>query len=85
MNLFKIQKQNNGCRQQTYGYQGIKGGIGRNWEAGVDIHTVLYMKLVTGQNLLYSTRNPTQYSVKTYMGKESKNKNKKSAYMYMYN
>ena len=33
-------------------------------------------------NLLYSTGNSTQYSVITYMGKESK---KKNGYMYTYN
>ena len=42
---------------------------GINWETGIDIHTLLYVKLITSQNLLYSTGNPTQYSVMTYMGK----------------
>ena len=33
------------------------------------------------KDLLYSTGNSIQYSVMTYMGKESK----KNGYMYMYN
>ena len=39
-----------------------------------------YIKQITNKNLLYSTGNSTQYSVMTYMGKESK-----SVYMSMYN
>ena len=50
---------------------GGKGG-GINWEIGIDIYTLLYIKLVTNKDLLYSTGNSTQYSVMTYMGKESK-------------
>ena len=43
---------------------------GINWET--DIYTLLYIKLVTNKNLLYSTGNSSQYSVMTYMGEESK-------------
>jgi len=39
-----------------------------------------YIKQITNKNLLYCTGNSTQYSVMTYMGKESK-----SVYMSMYN
>ena len=46
------------------------GGI--NWEIGIDIYTLLHIKQITNKNLLYSTGNSTQYSVMTYMGKESK-------------
>ena len=35
------------------------------------IHTTVY-KQVTNRDLLYNTGNSTQYSVMTYMGKESK-------------
>ena len=42
-----------------------------NWETGIDIHTLLYIKGITNKDLLYSTGNSTQYSVMTYMGKES--------------
>ena len=43
-----------------------------NWEIEIDIYTLLYIKQITNKNLLYSTGNCTQYSVMTYMGKESK-------------
>ena len=70
MNLFTKQKWSHRCRKQTYGYQGGKRGI--NWEIGIDIYTLLYIKQITNKDLLYSTGNSTQYSVMTYMGKESK-------------
>ena len=71
MNLFTKQKQTHRLRKQIYGYQGVRQG-GINWEIGIDIYTRLYIKQITNQNLLYSTGNSTQYSVMTYMGKESK-------------
>ena len=37
-----------------------------------DVYTKLYIKQVANKDLLYSTGNSTQYSVMTYMGKESK-------------
>ena len=43
-----------------------EGGI--NWEIGIDIDTLLYIKQITNKNLLYSTGNSTQYSVMTYLG-----------------
>ena len=43
-----------------------------NWEIGMDIYTLLYIKQVTNKDLLYSIGNPTQYFVMTYTGKESK-------------
>ena len=52
-----------------------------NWEILIDIYKPLYIKSVTNKNLLYGTGNSTQYSVKAYMGKESK----KSGYMYTHN
>ena len=37
-----------------------------------DLHIyTLYIKLKTSKNILYSTGNYTQYSVLTYVGKES--------------
>ena len=47
-----------------------RGGI--NWEIGIDIYTLLYIKYITNKNLLYSTGKSTQYSVMTYIGTESK-------------
>ena len=44
-------------------------GGGINWEIGIDIYTLLYIKSKTNKDLLYSTGNSTQYSVMTYMGK----------------
>lgn len=45
-------------------------GGGINWNIGTDKYT-LY-KHITNKNLLYSAGNSTQYSVITYIGKESK-------------
>ena len=42
-----------------------------NWEIGIYIYTLIYIKWITNKNLLYSKGNSTQYSVVTYMGKES--------------
>ena len=42
INLFTKQKKNYKCRKETYGYQGVRGGI--NWRIGIDIHTLLYIK-----------------------------------------
>ena len=43
---------------------------GMNWEVGSGMYTLLFIKLVSNKDLLYSTRECTQYSVITYMGKE---------------
>ena len=51
-----------------------KEGGGINWEIGIAIYTLLYIKWINNKPLLYSTENSTQYSVMAYMGKESKNK-----------
>ena len=51
--------------------KGEMGG-GINWEIGIDIYTLLYIEQIPNKNLPYSTGNPTQYSVMTYMGIESK-------------
>ena len=42
MNLFTKQKQSHRGRKQTMVTKGEKGG--RNWEIGIDIITVLYIK-----------------------------------------
>ena len=49
------------------------GGWGRwtNEEVGINIYTLPYIKQIINKDLLYSIRNSTQYSVITYMGKES--------------
>ena len=47
---------------------------GINWETEVDMYTLLYIKWITNKDLLYSTGSSTQYSVRTYLGKDSKKK-----------
>ena len=44
--------------------KGGKGG-GMNWEIGIDIYTLLCIKQITNENLLYRTGNSTQCSVVT--------------------
>ena len=46
--------------------------VALSWETGIDIYTLLCIKLLTKKDILYSTENSTQYSVIVYMGKESK-------------
>ena len=41
------------------------------WEVRIDIHALLYMESMNNKSLLYSIGNPTQFSVVTYIGKES--------------
>ena len=53
-------------------------GGGINWEIGID--TLPYIKEITNKDLPYSTGNSAQYSVMTYMGKESK---KELIYVYV--
>ena len=74
MNLFTKQKLSHRRRKQTYSYQGRegKGKGGINWEIGIDIYTLLYIKQITNKNVLYSTGNSFQCSVMTSMGMESR-------------
>ena len=44
MNLFTKQKQTHRLREQTYGYRGKGGGGGIDWELGIDMYTLLYLK-----------------------------------------
>ena len=60
------------------------GGGGINWETGVDIYTLLYIKQITNKNMPYSTGNSTQYSVMAYTHIGQKNL-KQSGYICMYN
>ena len=71
MNLFTKQKQTYRYQKQTYGYQS-RNAEGRDKSgAGINIHTLLYIREIINKDLLYSTGNVTQYSVITYMRKES--------------
>ena len=76
MNLFTKQKETHRLRKQTYGCHGE--GVVRDF--GKVMYTLLYLKWITNQDLLYSTGNSAQY----YQPKWEK-KLKKNRYMYMYN
>ena len=92
MNLYAKQKQTHRHRKQSYStkgartqktklqYQGGKGGEGINQELKINMYTLLYIKQITNEDLLYSTGNYTQYFVITYKGKESEKE-----YIYIYN
>ena len=67
--------------KQTYGYQGVRLQGRINWEIGTDVYTLLYVKQITNKDLLYSIGNSTQYSVMTYMGKESEKEWKEWIYV----
>ena len=52
-----------------------------NQETGINVYTLLYIKQIVNKDLLYSTKNSTQNSVITYMGKESE---KECVCIYIY-
>ena len=54
MTLFTKQKHR--LREQSYGDQG-KGQGGTDWEFGIELYTLLYLKWITNKDLLYSTEN----------------------------
>ena len=60
MNQVARQKLRHRCREQAYGHQGGKtagvgGGDGGvlNWAIGIDMYTLMCIKLMTNKNLLY--------------------------------
>ena len=72
MNLFtKQKKQTHRLQKQTYGFQRGKVGERDGLGLGRSTWTSWYMEWMVNEDLLYSTGNPTQYSVLTYVGKES--------------
>ena len=74
MNLFT--KQTHRFQKQTYGYQREMQGVGGAVEElGINIHTLLYIKQIINNDLLYGTGSSTKYSVINYMEKNLK-KNK---------
>ena len=70
-NEFTKHKQTHRSQKQIQGYKSgnVGGERGTNQEFG--INTVLYLQQITNKDLVHSTWNSIQYSVKTYMGKES--------------
>ena len=64
MNQFAGQKLRHRCREETYGHQGGKlrwGGDGGvlNWAIGIDMYTLVCIKLMTNMNLQYKKTNKT--------------------------
>ena len=63
MNRFAGQKWRHRCREQTYGHQGRKvavvGGDGgvMNWEIGIDMYTLMCIKLMPNKKLQYKQTN----------------------------
>ena len=55
-----------------------EGGI--NQVLGINKPTLAYVTQITNKDLLHSTENSIQYSVMTYMGKESE---KEQIYVYV--
>ena len=60
-NWFAVQKQRHRCREQTYGHQAGKaagggGGGVMNWVIGIDMYTLMCIKLMTNKNLLYKKK-----------------------------
>ena len=81
MNLFTTQKQI--CRyiKQIYGYQRGKGRGEINQKFESNIYILLHIKQINNNDILYRTGNYIQYSIITYMGKESEKEEK----IYVYN
>ena len=44
MNLFTKQKQIHSLRKQIYGYQVGRMRVGIDWDLGIDMYTLLYLK-----------------------------------------
>ena len=44
MKLFTKQKETHRLRERTYGYQWGEEGGGLDWEFGIDMYTLLYLK-----------------------------------------
>ena len=60
MNLFAKQKQTHNQHIGILGRE--RGGRRINWEIETDIYTLLCIKYIMNENLLYSTGNSTQCS-----------------------
>ena len=64
MHLFaKQQSRHRGREKYMHTKVGREGGM--NWEVGNSIYTLLCVKYIANDNLLYSTWNSTQHSVVT--------------------
>ena len=68
MNWFAGQKLRHRCREQTYGHQGGKVGVGggggvMNWKIGTDMYILICIKWIT-KNLLYEKINKIKFKRK---------------------
>ena len=65
MNRFAGQKLRHRCREQTYGHQGWKrrggGGGVMHWAIGIDMYTLMCIKLMTNKDLLYKKINKIKF------------------------
>ena len=64
MNLFTKQNRLTDLENELM-VTGGKGGRGIDWEFGIDMYTLLYLKQITNKDLLYSIGNSAQNSVIT--------------------
>ena len=46
--------------------KGERDGGGINWEFGINVYTLLYIKYITNKDVLHNTGNHAQYFVITY-------------------
>ena len=65
MNLLQTRNRFTNLENKLMVTKGERSGGGINWEFGIDIYTLLYLKWITNKDLLYSTRCYAQYSVIT--------------------
>ena len=68
MNRFAGQKLRHRCREQMYGHQGGKAVAGSvwgvmNWVIGIDMYTLMCIKLMTNKNLLYKKINKIKLKI----------------------
>ena len=66
MNWFAGQKLRHRCREQMYGHQAGKatgggGGGVMNWLIGIDMYTLMCIKLMTIKDLLYKKINKIKF------------------------
>ena len=77
MNQFAGQKLRHRCREQTYGHQGGKatGGLGgvvvMYWAIGIDMYTLMCIKLMTNKNLLYKNKKKKRFPPENQQGDHS--------------
>ena len=69
MNWFAGQNLRRRFREETYGHKAGKaagggGGGGMNWEIGIDMYTLMCIKLMTNKNLLYKKINKIKFKKK---------------------